>query len=129
MNSLDHPPPSDDELARLEQAILAAGTYVRPSDDLRPRTIEAAKELCSNHRLVRRIIVLGLAAMLLMMLGVPVTETMRQRSLGAMSPTSAEMERQAIQYSREAGVTPDWGLSQMFDDLRHFQAGRLGRPQ
>ncbi len=121
--------PNNDELARLEQAIFAAGKYVRPSDDLRPRTIEAAKEHCGNHRFVRNVIGLGLAALLLLMLGVPVTETIRQRRARSTSPTSAEIQQQAIEYSLKAGLSPDWGLSQKFDDLRHFQADRLGRSE
>ena len=41
----------------------------------------------------------------------------------------AEIQQQAIEYSLKAGLTPDWGLSQKFDDLRHFQADRLGRSE
>jgi hypothetical protein len=123
----DSPANNNDDIARLERALLAAGKYIRPSDDLRPRTIEAAKEHCSNYRLVRNMMGLALAALLLMMLSVPVVETIRERRARATSPTSAEIQQQAIEYSVQAGVTPDWGLSQKFDDLRHFQADRLGR--
>ena len=41
---------SPEFLSLLEATVLAAGKYVVPSDDLRPHTLEAAKELDSDRK-------------------------------------------------------------------------------
>ncbi len=128
MNTTSRTMDGGDDLSAIENAIFAAGKYVRPSDDLRPRTIEAAKGHCGYHRLVRRAIVLGLAALVLLMLSFPAMDLIRQRRAKATSPSSQEIQQQAIDYATRAGITSDWGLSHQFDELRRFQADRLGHP-
>lgn len=44
-----------DSLAELEAMLLSAGSYVRASDDLRPRVLETAKELRRERRICRRL--------------------------------------------------------------------------
>ncbi len=127
MSMVSNPRDAGDDWTGLEQAILAAGKYVRPTDDLRPRTLEAAKGHCGYRRLVRRVILLGLAALVLLMLSFPAMDVIRERRARATSPSSQEIQRQAIEVATRAGVTSDWGLSQQFDELRRFQANRLGR--
>ena len=48
-------PINDDSLEGVEAMVLAAGEYVRASDDLRPRVVEGARLLCDEQWAQRRI--------------------------------------------------------------------------
>jgi hypothetical protein len=105
--------------------VRAAGSYVRASDDLRPRVLEAARLHCRERRAQRWI---RRAAMILVMLtwltliGRDGLQRERSRPLGIVvaagfdeffAPTAAANERNA---------DGDWRLFEAFQKLRHQQA-------
>lgn len=110
----------------IEHTIRAAGNFIRPSDDLRPRIIEAAKERCGQQRAMRRVAV-SIAASIVIAISVgPLIGTMVTRSKLNATPSSIEMQQQAIHHSAETGVGPNWGLTEAFKQLRKTQAKKLG---
>lgn len=118
-NVSDKPSPS---LPELEAMIRSAGGYVQPTDDLRPRTLEAAGE--KDARRHGRRIVVCLASLLLLL---PVVGVL---ALPASPPprgvTEAELHRQAKVLAMHRGVDHGWGLFQAFVSLRREQARQLG---
>ena len=55
------------EYSAIEAIIRAAGDHIEPTDDLRPRTLEAARRRCRQQRIGRRAGGLAVAALLLAM--------------------------------------------------------------
>jgi hypothetical protein len=125
MNDVHEQCPSDDAIALFEQAIKRAGNIVQPSDDLRPRTIEAAREYCSDRRLVRSATLISLAIAMTFVFVSPALDRMVIRYSRFISPSAAEMEQLAVQHAAEHGGSLDWSLSESFDELRRVQAERL----
>lgn len=120
----DAPNSSSPSLPELEAMIRSASGYVQPTDDLRPRTLEAASErrVCRRGRSV----VISLAALLvcLPVVGLfvePGPSTGVDRSM-----SSSELQRQARVLAAHRGVEPGWGLFEAFASLRREQAQRLG---
>jgi hypothetical protein len=110
----------------IEHTIRAAGDFVRPSDDLRPRVIEAAKEHCGRQRAKQRTVLIVGACGLLALTTAPLLEMMVLRSRLNATPSSQELQQQAIRYSTDTNVGPHWGLTEAFKELRHTQARKLG---
>jgi len=111
--------------ADIESMVRAAGHYVEPTDDLRPRTIEAARERCSQQRVNRWIGGLALAFALLLVSGVPdfVRSSLDQASDNSpLLATSHELHMRAAQRSLDSRVGPHWAFYEVFVELRHEQA-------
>ncbi len=109
----------------LERTILAAGQYVRPSQDLRPRIIEAAKEQGGQRRAIRNI---GGGLLLMGLLCVIAAPTLNQRTERfekSRSPSASELQDQAQTIATQAGVGANWGLSEAYAKLRQSQAERF----
>ena len=128
MNRLGSELPPDDYRA-IEQAIRQAGNYVRPSDDLRPRVVEAAKDQRGQQRVRRTASGMMLAFGLLILVATPSMKLIADRVERSQAPTSDEMQQQAMHYSSQSGVGPNWGLTEAFTRLREMQADRFGRLQ
>lgn len=109
----------------VEDLVRQAGGYVRPSDELRPRVIEAARAESSERRAQRRI---WQAALALAVWGIISTAT--AGPLSTDSPFSAGMLhaqaelRQADMHQAEIGAA-GWGMVESFTDLRRRQADLL----
>jgi hypothetical protein len=114
-------PNRNDRCPEVEAMILAAGQYVRPSDDLRPRVLELARSEAreqSGQRRVRRLALVGVIM-----------------SLAMSSGNSASRGRQPIedvdalyrQAASKASCTGElgWGLAQAYADLRQRQSEKL----
>jgi hypothetical protein len=110
----------------IEHTIRAAGNFIRPSDDLRPRIIEAAKERCRQQRARRRVAVAVAACVMVALSVVPALERLVTRSKLNATPSSTELQQQAIHHAAETGVGPNWGLTEAFKQLRKTQAKKLG---
>lgn len=111
---------------RLERLILSAANFVQPSYDLRPRTVEAAREYCRDKRAEQRLGGFVLAVMLVLIISSPAmqyVDVLRTQSTG---PSATEMEQIAIEYSERREIGSHFGLSEAFSQLRQFQADRLG---
>lgn len=100
----------------IESMILAAGSYVGPSDDLRPRTMEAAREQSSAKATRQTLKFAILAAGVLIMLS---TALYRQASkLPVPVGLSAhEVERRAAQRAG-SGIPMHWAMVEIFSELR-----------
>jgi hypothetical protein len=116
-------------LAELEAAVRAAGEYVRPSDELRPRVLETARLEGGERRARRRIGRFGLAmvaAILLLQSGGGPVERVLGRPTEARLWLSAD-DLYVVAESRmlRRGVDLGWGMVDAFSDLRARQAKAL----
>ena len=113
-----HEPPDD-----IESLVLAAGTYVRPSDDLRPQVLEVARTERQERRMQRNLA--RMAAVVFLM--VTVISVYRQPANAAGGQLfSPGME--AISLDAEAGAhrnDPSWETVESFTDVRRRQAELL----
>lgn len=113
----------------IEDIILSAAHHVRPSRDLRPRTIEAARKYCQDRRSEQTLGGMVLAIMLLLLLtSSPVSRYSKQLRARCEIPRAAEIERLALQYSHDRQVGAHFALSEAFNRLRQSQAVRFGQP-
>ncbi|TWU32988.1 hypothetical protein [Novipirellula artificiosorum] len=110
----------------LERLIQSAGRYVHPSEDHRPRTLEAAQQQCENLKAQETLGRFFACAMLLFLVSVPVLgflDTYRPRFQG---PTSSELQQKASAFSLQANVGPQWGMYEAFSQWRRDQAEQFG---
>lgn len=113
----------------IERLIQSAAHFVQPSRDLRPRTVQAAREFCRDQRAEQKLGGFALAVLLVMLLSSPAMQYAEVLRTQSGSPTASDMERLAIEYSEKREVGTHFGLTEAFTELRHFQAGRLGHMQ
>ena len=113
--------------AEIESMIRAARNYVRPSDDLRPKVLEAAREHCSDRRAEQKLGSFAIAVLVLVLISSPAIRyaillqpTVAKRSADEVQHLAAELASQ-----REIGS--HWALAEAFSQVRHLQASRLGR--
>jgi len=111
----------------IERLIQSAAHFVQPSRDLRPRTVQAARECYRDQRAEQKLGGFVLAVMLVLLVSSPALQYVDALRRQAGSPTASEMERMAIEYSENREVGAHFGLTEAFTELRHFQAGRLGQ--
>ena len=104
----------------VEALVRAAGNYVRPSEDLRPRVLETARMEASERKALRRIWQAALALVLLASL----STTISGPWTGGSSFSSELLQVQAE--VRAAGCdSTGWRLVDSFTDLRRRQAALL----
>lgn len=109
----------------LEARIRAAGNCLRPSDDLRPQIIEAAKEQLIQRRNRWRLAQYLAALVLIGCFAVPLMSRIDQWINYFRSPTSIELHQQAVRYADDRHVGEVWGLTEAYTQLRAMQAERL----
>lgn len=102
-----------DSLEELEALVRSAKDYVHPSDDLRPRVLEAAR---SQRRVMSY---LRHAAVALVMVGTLFTGLHGTSAL-VLSPTTSD------QLLSSAARDANWGLVDSFTELRQRQAILFG---
>lgn len=110
----------------LETIVRAAGDYIQPSDDLRPSTLEAAREACSKRRWNFRVGTLAVAVVLLATCGLPSRILPPQE--GEVKKVSQvirgyDLHRQASLRMVHAGFDSSWAMVEAFAELRKKQAG------
>jgi hypothetical protein len=105
------------EWREIEALVRAAGHYVRPSEELRPRVLEAARRESMERSVRRRICHAALALGLLL----GAATGMGREELPAFS---AGALRQAELNSTEGGAI-GWSMVESFTDLRRRQANLL----
>ena len=121
-----------DPLMQLEDMVRAAGEYVQPTDDLRPATLELAREQTTRRRGRQSILVLAFA--LCCSIGLSLLNNQ-------LSPSQASREGQSGETPVLAGQAPlpgqlplqhataahsHWGLYEAFVSFRRSLADRLG---
>ena len=120
-------PSSDDDsvLIPVELLIRAARNYVVPSDNLRPRTLEAARESAADRVGFYKLARLFLILLFCSALSVPALDRLTAWHDKSVSPSASEIQDQASQIATEKGVGPHWGLYEAFNRLRNHQAENL----
>ena len=118
----------DSYLVPIESLIKSAGSYVVPSDNLRPRTLEAAREAAADRVGFFRLARLFLVLLFCSAVSFPALDRLSAWHERSVSPSSAEIQLQATQLSTQKGVGANWGLFEAFKRLRSDQAANLSRP-
>ena len=108
---------------QLESVVRAARGYVQPTEDLRPRTIEAAREASQLGRSRRRLASLTAIVLLLAATGFP--GSMLSSNPDPAFTNSSELHRLAAKSAMKRGVGPNWALYEVFSKLRRDQADLL----
>ena len=109
-----------DDWSDVELLIRAAGSYVRPSEELRPRVLEAARVELGERKAQRRIwqvaIAIGLLGTMFAVAGdrMPVTPTFSHGML-QVSPEARQAD----------GGAAGWSIVEAYTDLRRRQAALL----
>jgi hypothetical protein len=116
---------SEFERRSIESMILAAGNFVQPSDELRPRALEAAKEVCGDQRTERKLGGFTIAILLAAFLSSPAIDYLEVLRSNSVMPSAAEMEERGLAYSDQPGIGVQWGLAEAFNQLRRVQASQL----
>ena len=110
----------DAEWDEVEALVRAAGGYVRPSEDLRPRLLETARAESRERQAHWRIWQLALAIALLAAVATV---------FGARPGTAASFSQGALRVQAEVrpaeGGAPGWRIVDSFTDLRRRQAALL----
>lgn len=109
----------------LESIVRAAGGYIQPTDDLRPRTLEAAREACSRRRWNFRLGAVAVAVILVAICDLP-SRIASSRAGQAEKPSQVirdyDLHRQASLRMANAGFDSSWSVYEAFADLRKKQA-------
>lgn len=109
----------------LEAIVRAAGGYVQPTDDLRPSTLEAAREACTKRRWNFRIGTLASAVILMAVFGLPgqaLSTGAGQNKRVSQAIRGFDLHRQASLRIVHAGFDTSWAMYEAFADLRKKQA-------
>lgn len=118
---------SDAERDWVESLVGASADYLEPSDDLRARALEAARERESYDERQR-----GWAASLLAVGVALVLASIAATRLGPRVEWAAPRiveEHRGRAVPTEAGTLADWPLVDAFERVREVQAERLRRPR
>lgn len=116
-----------DSFDSIESLIRAAGNYVQPTRDLRPRVLEAAREHCDDRRAEQKLGAFAIALLLLASFSSPAIRYVALMRTASAGPSAIEMHRRALAYEAQADMGANWGLTEAFSELRRAQANRLGR--
>ncbi len=114
------------DITAIEAMIAASGDYVFPSDDLRPRVLEAARERFCLRRTWWHLAGAMVAATLCVCCGVSLSNRLQARAESAAMPRGQELDRRIVDRGAESGESRDWALAEIVGDWRDELAGRVG---
>ena len=120
-NEFDQNKLSPEFLKLLEATVQSAGAYVVPSDNLRPHTLEAARDYNADRRGTYGLAKIALAMAILGCVSLPFIDRLASWRDKVTSPTSMQM----LEIARKKNVGIDWGLFEAFSELRQNQASRI----
>ena len=124
LNSTDY---QCDDSFEIEAKIRAARNYVVPSSNLRPQTLEAARELSEDRKSTRQLRRLAVAMLLLSVLSIPMADQLTVWHQRQQLPSASELQQRALDMESDGDAAPHWGLIEAFNQLRRVQAARLGQ--
>lgn len=101
----------------IEAMILAAGDYVQPTRDLRPRVLDALEEQETDQQVQRNLQRVLLVAGLLMVLAVPATRLLSGLPF-PRSPSTAEIEQRVELRSQQPTTNFNWLFVDLFTEMR-----------
>lgn len=124
-----------DSLAELEAMLFSAGSYVRASDDLRPRVLETAKGLRRDRRICRRLRASLFTIVLSFLCLDAVDPPLRQLLSEPQDPQRIIEAEDIYRFSKAQIVADDvgwsdefgWGMVEAFNVMR-LQQSRSLRP-
>lgn len=102
----------------LERMIFAARDYAVPSEDLRPRTLEKARELGRFQFQLRRLSLCALIALLVWGAGIPVGRMVSSWRKEFVAPFPEDVHRAARELSARQNTSKDWGMVEAFQQIR-----------
>jgi hypothetical protein len=109
----------------LESIVRAAGGYVQPTDDLRPRTMEAARESCSRRRWNFRLGAVAIVVIALAISDLP-SRIMASQAGQLDNPSQVirgyDLHEQASLRMAHTGFDSSWAVYEAFAELRKKQA-------
>ncbi len=112
---------SPEFLKLLEATVQSAGAYVIPSDNLRPHTLEAARDYSSDRRGTFVLAKFALTIAILGCVSLPVIDRMASWHDRVTSPTALQL----LEIAQKKSVGIDWGLIEAFSEMRQNQASRF----
>ena len=124
-NSRDIRGEADFGYQALEEVVRGAGSYVQPSDDLRPKTLEAARSDRSRRTRHRRLASIALSLVLLAVTGLPeaiLSPGKTPSNHPAQRVRDFDLHKQASLGTLHEGFEPAWALLEAFMQLRSQQA-------
>ncbi len=110
-----------DDFEDVVNAILKSGEFVVPSDDLRPRVLEAAREQCGQKHELRRLSLVASAILLVWLVALPTTRALSELRTHLVAPLPADMLRLADELANRHRYGPDWGLVDAFENTRSLR--------
>ena len=119
----------DTRFKNLEAAIFAARNYVVPSEDLRPRTLEVAREKSAQLSKIHRIGFAAAAALVVWCSCVLLAGSANAFRESFVAPFGDELLNTAIEISAEQNVSIEWGLVDAFSHYRCLQGNRIHASQ
>ncbi len=114
---------SPEFLSLLEATVLAAGKYVVPSDDLRPHTLEAAREIDSDREQSSKLVKYAVVFAICGCLGLSLADRLSPWREKFSGKTSLQIQERALLKN----MGPDWGLLEVFQE-RQKQASQSRTP-
>jgi hypothetical protein len=110
----------------VESMIRQADNFVRPSDELRPRILEAGRQWQADQQAQTQLGKFVIASLLLFLLGSTFVDRSKSIWSKLESPSSEQLQQRAdfLGSSREIG--PQWGLSEAVHQSRSDLALRFG---
>jgi len=117
---------SNESVLAIEAQIRAARKYVIPSDNLRPKVIEAAKEYSSDAKGDFRLGMIVFASAILLILSMPIANRLQAWHQDFLVLNSTEVQKRALEICSEKGVGSEWAIVEAFNERRNEQAAKLG---
>lgn len=122
--SFDEAGVSPEFLKLLEASVLEAGKYVVPSEDLRPHTLEAARDMDADRKETYSLTRMAVAFAVCGFLSLPVFSRMASWRDRVSAPNSLRM----FETAQKKNIGLDWGLYEAFSEARERQASQFGKP-
>lgn len=116
---------SADGCSQIEALVRGAGQYVTPSEQLRPRVLEAAREQLHDRLAHRRMMQCAVVILLCGALSTTLADQFDTWRHQLHSITASEIEQQALEISSGSIEGTHWGLFEAFNQLRQSRAIRL----
>lgn len=129
MNSFESSREEPSDIAAIESMIASASEFVVPTEDLRPQTLDAAREQAHDANTQRQLGAFFVCAVLLVSTCLPVVGYLGDVQSQLRAPTASQLQEMALEHSSRKAVGPDWGLIEAFTQWRRSQAEYLGNPK
>ena len=101
--------------------VYAARNYVRPSDELRPSTLEIAREMMADKMAQRKLASVVAVIGCMLLIGIPIASRLGEVSV-PRRPSSGEIQVKATSLANDPSVGANWAVVEAFTRMRQVQA-------